>query len=201
VYGRAVYDQVHEVRGEGDCRSRGYGGVYFQYLLLVSPVFSTPQCRNAKVFRCVNVGALSGIATTFIEKDVGFWAAYLMPTAVFAVGIVIFHLNRHHYGLPFLIAQEPNIADTTKSINDRRGRMSCPLLSERCGTAPKAAGKWKLPSPKMCYTSTANPYRGALLSSKSSKADLQPLAPCKAVQIIFAVFHRSLIVLTLASHS
>ena len=48
--------------------------------------------------RCVNVGALSGIATTFMEKDVGYWAAFLMPTSVFAFGIIVFHLNRGRYG-------------------------------------------------------------------------------------------------------
>ena len=48
--------------------------------------------------RCVNAGVLSGIATTFMEKDVGYWAAFLMPTSVFAFGITVFHLNRGRYG-------------------------------------------------------------------------------------------------------
>ena len=48
--------------------------------------------------RCVNAGALLGIATTFMEKDVGYWAAFLMPTSVFAFVIIVFHLNRGRYG-------------------------------------------------------------------------------------------------------
>lgn len=47
---------------------------------------------------CVDAGALSGIATTFMEKDVGYWAAFLMPTSVFALGIIVFHFNQGRYG-------------------------------------------------------------------------------------------------------
>ena len=43
--------------------------------------------------RCVNAGALPGIATTFMQKDVGYWAAFLMRTSVFALGIIVFHFN------------------------------------------------------------------------------------------------------------
>ena len=53
---------------------------------------------KTKYCRCVNAGALSGIATTFLEKDVGYWAAFLMPTSVFALGIIVFHFNQGRYG-------------------------------------------------------------------------------------------------------
>ena len=36
---------------------------------------------------CINLGCLSGIATTFIEKDIGFWAAYLLPFCVLWVAL------------------------------------------------------------------------------------------------------------------
>lgn len=64
-------------------------------------VFWHSLCRpfgKTDYWRCVNAGALSGIATTFMEKDVGYWAAFLMPTSVFALGILVFHINRGRYG-------------------------------------------------------------------------------------------------------
>ena len=48
--------------------------------------------------RCVNAGALAGIATTFMEKDVGFWAAFLMPSSVLATALVVFFLNGSRFG-------------------------------------------------------------------------------------------------------
>lgn len=47
------------------------------------------------------MGALAGIGTTFMEKEIDFWAAFLMPSGVFAVGVVIFVLNNHRYGIFF----------------------------------------------------------------------------------------------------
>ena len=65
------------------------------------------------VYRCVNVGALAGIATTFMEKDIGFWAAFLMPTAFFAVGIVLFQWNGKHYGRFSLAVPSLSASNTT----------------------------------------------------------------------------------------
>jgi POT family proton-dependent oligopeptide transporter len=31
----------------------------------------------------INVGGLSSVATTNLEKNVGFWSAYLLPTLMF----------------------------------------------------------------------------------------------------------------------
>lgn len=36
----------------------------------------------------VNIGALSSIPTTFMEKYIGFWAAYLLPTCILVVTII-----------------------------------------------------------------------------------------------------------------
>ncbi|KAK7203538.1 putative MFS peptide transporter [Myxozyma melibiosi] len=38
-------------------------------------------------YLCINVGSLSAIATTELELNVGFWAAYLLPFLFFFVGI------------------------------------------------------------------------------------------------------------------
>ena len=40
-------------------------------------------------YLCINIGALSSIATTNLEKFVGFWSAYLLPLLVFLVGFVV----------------------------------------------------------------------------------------------------------------
>ena len=76
--------------------------------------------------RCVNEGALSGIATTFMEKDVGYWAAFLMPTSVFALGVIVFHFNQGRYGAVSLQQSTQNraFADSkAKLTDDRRGQI------------------------------------------------------------------------------
>ncbi|KAJ2441007.1 peptide transporter ptr2, partial [Coemansia sp. RSA 2424] len=45
----------------------------------------------------INVGGLSAIATTELEANVDFWAAYLLPTLMFMVCIVVFWLGRNKY--------------------------------------------------------------------------------------------------------
>lgn len=46
---------------------------------------------------CINVGSLSLIATPYMERDVGFWSAYLMCLCVFFVGTLILVLGRKVY--------------------------------------------------------------------------------------------------------
>lgn len=44
----------------------------------------------------VNIAALSSIPTTLLEKHVGFWAAYLLPTVVLivaAIPAIVWHKN------------------------------------------------------------------------------------------------------------
>ncbi|KAI9654023.1 MAG: peptide transporter ptr2 [Alyxoria varia] len=48
-------------------------------------------------YLCINIGALGAIATTELEKHVGFWAAYLLPFCVFLVGFVTIILGKNHY--------------------------------------------------------------------------------------------------------
>ncbi|KAI8870237.1 PTR2-domain-containing protein [Ramicandelaber brevisporus] len=45
----------------------------------------------------INVGSLSSIPTTIIEKWINFWPAYLIPTAVFALGMMVFIAGNRYY--------------------------------------------------------------------------------------------------------
>lgn len=40
-------------------------------------------------YLCINVGSLSSIATTELERNVGFWSAYLLPLLMFLVGFAV----------------------------------------------------------------------------------------------------------------
>uniref|UniRef100_A0A060TA77 ARAD1C43318p n=1 Tax=Blastobotrys adeninivorans TaxID=409370 RepID=A0A060TA77_BLAAD len=48
-------------------------------------------------YSCVNIGSLSNIATTELEYNVDFWAAYLLPFIFFFLGIVALLLGRNVY--------------------------------------------------------------------------------------------------------
>lgn len=64
-------------------------------------VIVTPQATYQKLFNMfywgINVGSLSAIATTSLEKYVGFWAAYLLPTLMFIPGIITVIAGRNQY--------------------------------------------------------------------------------------------------------
>jgi POT family proton-dependent oligopeptide transporter len=47
---------------------------------------------------CVNLGSLSGIATTWMERDIAFWAAYLLPTCFLWFAVVILVVGRKRFG-------------------------------------------------------------------------------------------------------
>jgi POT family proton-dependent oligopeptide transporter len=46
---------------------------------------------------CINVGALSLLATPYMERDIGFWSAYLLCFCMFIVGMVCVVLGRKYY--------------------------------------------------------------------------------------------------------
>ncbi|CEP16928.1 hypothetical protein [Parasitella parasitica] len=64
-------------------------------------VIVTPQATYQKIFNYfywgINIGSLSAIATTELEKNVGFWPAFVMPTLMFVPCIIIVILGRNHY--------------------------------------------------------------------------------------------------------
>jgi POT family proton-dependent oligopeptide transporter len=63
---------------------------------------------------CINVGALSLLATPYMERDIGFWSAYLMCFCMFIVGFTALILGRKLY-----IVRPPQgsiITDALKAI-------------------------------------------------------------------------------------
>lgn len=64
-------------------------------------VIVTPQATYQKVFNMfywgINIGSLSAIATTELEKNVGFWPAFLLPTCMFVPCIIVVILGRNRY--------------------------------------------------------------------------------------------------------
>ncbi|CAO3634834.1 unnamed protein product [Cunninghamella blakesleeana] len=64
-------------------------------------VIISPQATYQKLFNMfyfgINCGSLAAIATTLIEKHVGFWPAYLLPTVVFVPGVLIVLLGKKLY--------------------------------------------------------------------------------------------------------
>ncbi|KAJ2957341.1 hypothetical protein NQZ79_g6945 [Umbelopsis isabellina] len=74
---------------------------YIKVLPTGERVIVTPQATYQKIFNMfywgINVGSLSAIATTELEKNVGFWAAYLLPTLMFVPGILVVVSGRKLY--------------------------------------------------------------------------------------------------------
>ncbi|CAO3632264.1 unnamed protein product [Cunninghamella echinulata] len=74
---------------------------YVKTLANGSKAIVTPQATYQKIFSMfywsINVGSLSAIATTTMEKNIGFWSAYLLPTCMFVPGIIVVLAGRNHY--------------------------------------------------------------------------------------------------------
>jgi POT family proton-dependent oligopeptide transporter len=47
----------------------------------------------------VNVGSLGSIATTLMEKYIGFWSAYLLDLCAVVLAVVIVHVARPKLGM------------------------------------------------------------------------------------------------------
>ncbi|KAI2085171.1 peptide transporter ptr2 [Ophidiomyces ophidiicola] len=48
-------------------------------------------------YACINIGSLSLLATPYMERDVGFWSAFLLCLCVFVVGTCVLVLGRKFY--------------------------------------------------------------------------------------------------------
>ncbi|KAL4805303.1 POT family-domain-containing protein [Aspergillus unguis] len=48
-------------------------------------------------YGCINVGSLSLLATPYMERDIGFWSAYLLCLCMFAVGTAVVICGRKYY--------------------------------------------------------------------------------------------------------
>jgi POT family proton-dependent oligopeptide transporter len=76
-------------------------GAYVKTLKNGKRVIVTPQATYQRIFNMfywgINIGSLSAIATTELEKNVGFWPAFVMPTLMFIPCIIVVILGRKHY--------------------------------------------------------------------------------------------------------
>lgn len=48
-------------------------------------------------YGCINVGSLSLLATTYMERDVGYWSGYLLCLCMFIFGFTVLLLGRKYY--------------------------------------------------------------------------------------------------------
>ncbi|ODQ63433.1 PTR2-domain-containing protein [Nadsonia fulvescens var. elongata DSM 6958] len=64
--------------------------------VIVDPT-ATIQTLFMVFYFCINVGSLSSIATTELEKNVDFWASFLLPFCFFFVGIISLILGSKFY--------------------------------------------------------------------------------------------------------
>ncbi|KAI9323526.1 POT family-domain-containing protein [Dichotomocladium elegans] len=64
-------------------------------------VIVSPQATYQKIFSyfywSINIGSLSAIATTELEKNVGFWSAFILPTLMFVPCLTVVILGRKRY--------------------------------------------------------------------------------------------------------
>ena len=58
---------------------------------------TAPENLTDNMFRCINFGSISAIATTMLESHVGFWSAYLLPLIMFGVGSVVLVGGKKRY--------------------------------------------------------------------------------------------------------
>jgi POT family proton-dependent oligopeptide transporter len=54
-------------------------------------MFAGIQTISTDLIRGVNIGGLSGIATTSLEKNYGFWTAFLLPLCSLFFSVDILH--------------------------------------------------------------------------------------------------------------
>jgi len=64
--------------------------------IILSPA-ATIQRIYMIFYFCINVGSLSLLATPYMEKDVGFWSAYLLAFCMFALGFCVLILGKKFY--------------------------------------------------------------------------------------------------------
>nr|POF05424.1 putative peptide transporter ptr2 [Quercus suber] len=81
------------------------------FVLLVRAVHQTWRFFLMSIPRAIQVGSVAGLATTFLEKDVGFWAAYLLPFCVLWVSVLTLWICRDTFGTYWSRTGESNRFD------------------------------------------------------------------------------------------
>ncbi|KAJ5195228.1 oligopeptide transporter [Penicillium cinerascens] len=56
----------------------------------------------------INIGALSALATTYIEKDIGFWAAFLLPSCALCLSLLTLVLCRNKIAFRIMLCAAKN---------------------------------------------------------------------------------------------
>lgn len=67
--------------------------VYFWYAATIDSLASSDHCRM------VNVGSLGSVATTLMERYIGFWSAYLLDLCAVILCAVMVHLAGNKFGI------------------------------------------------------------------------------------------------------
>lgn len=65
----------------------------------------------------VNIAGLAALATTFLEKYVGFWAAFIPPAGAMAIGMIPLVMFRTKFGT-FLPHQCGDMKELTKTFSE-----------------------------------------------------------------------------------
>jgi uncharacterized protein YejL (UPF0352 family) len=61
--------------------------------------------------RGLNIGAISGIASTFLERRYGFWAAFLLPLSGLWIAPAVLVAGRKKFSKDFCVMSVQNISD------------------------------------------------------------------------------------------
>ena len=67
------------------------------------------------------MGSLSGIATTFMERNIAFWAAYLLPACFLWLAVVVLLFGRRRFGSLIYLACRWQITLTEPSSSTTGG--------------------------------------------------------------------------------
>ncbi|KMK58403.1 oligopeptide transporter [Aspergillus fumigatus Z5] len=62
--------------------------------VIVDPDVTLEYAFDLTESRCMNIGAQSRIAATFMEKDIDFWAAYLLSLCSIVTGVLLLYVGR-----------------------------------------------------------------------------------------------------------
>jgi proton-dependent oligopeptide transporter, POT family len=58
---------------------------------------------SSVIYRFTNIASLSAIPSTFLEHQVGFWAAYLMATISLIISLIVLLCLKNKLGLACLL--------------------------------------------------------------------------------------------------
>ena len=93
----------HQWRRTIGDRSNIDHAVYLQCLLRVRGLLISRRVGKLIPYSMINIGSLAGIATTFLEKDVGFWSANLLCFCTMWPSLIILLVWRKSFGMIIFI--------------------------------------------------------------------------------------------------